>query len=90
MKTKRKHRFVVGFKEESQCIYGKDAFSEQCECDVASFTQPMTIFQAIRQLETLDGDKKGVYELVEVDPKKEKLKQKILNQMLIGKQRGKQ
>ncbi len=77
----RKHNYVVGFEGESQVVYGKDVSSEQFKNDIASYTAPMTILQAIRQLGTLNG-KKAVYKLVKVDPKKEKFKRKIQNQMV--------
>lgn len=79
----RKHNYVVAFEGEGQCVYGKDIFDKQFGCNVASFTKPMTIYQAIRQLRTLSAQgKKVIYKLVEVDPKKEKFKQKIRNQMV--------
>jgi hypothetical protein len=74
----RKHNYVVGFEQRNQVVYGKDVSSERFKNDIASYTQPMTILQAIRQLKALAGKTKAIYKLVKVDPRKEKFKQKIL------------
>jgi hypothetical protein len=74
----RKYNYVVGFEQRNQVVYGKNVFDERYLCKVASFTKPMTILQAIRQLKALSGETKAVYKLVKVDPKKEKFKQKTL------------
>ncbi len=79
----RKYNYLVAFKGDGQCVYGKDVKEERFKNDIASYTQPMTIHQAIRQRKTLSSNgKKVVYKLVEVDPQKEKFKQKILAQMV--------
>ena len=80
----RKKNYIVAFKGDGECVYGKDEFSSQFECDIASYIQPMTILQAIKQLKTLSG-KKVIYKLVEINPEKEKFKQKIRNQMMVKK-----
>lgn len=68
----RKHNYVVRFEGSNQVVYGKDIVG-----NLASYTQPITILQAIRQLKTLGSGAKAIYKLVKVDPKKEKLKRKI-------------
>lgn len=73
----RKHNYLVGFKHCNQVVCGKDVFDKQFGCNIASFTEPMTILQAIRQLKALSKGKKVIYKLVEVDLKSEKFKQKI-------------
>ena len=77
-----KYNYIVGFEDDSQCVYGKDIFDKHYGHDIPSFTRPMTIYQAIRQLKSLSGSKKAIYKLIKIDPKKEKFKQKILNQMV--------
>lgn len=63
MKDKTKHKYLVGFIGDNQCVYGKDTNS------AFSYTHPMTLLQAKRQLKELSG-KKTVYELkpVQVQP----------------------
>ena len=78
----RKHNYVVGFECKNQAIYGKDIFDKHFGCNIADFTQPMTILQAIRQLRTLTGGNKAIYKLVKVDSKDEKFKAKIISQMV--------
>lgn len=75
----RKDNYVVGFEQGNQVIYGKDV-SELG--NIYSFTKPMTILQAIKQLKTLSGKNKVVYKLVKIDIKKEKFKHKIRSQMM--------
>lgn len=71
----RKYKYLVGFVSDNQVVYGKDQYDDRFKTDIASYTQPMTILQAIRQLKTLRG-KKVIYKLVAVDVEKEKVKQK--------------
>ena len=60
---KNKHKYLVGWNSESQCVYGKDVEKQ------ASFTDPMTYFQACNRVKELTKGfriKRVVYELVEV------------------------
>jgi len=77
----RKDNYLVGFRGKGQCVYGKEKLKTLGY--VASYTQPMTISLAIKQLKMLSPGKKAIYKLVKVDPKKERFKQKIQNQMVI-------
>lgn len=61
-KDKTKHKYLIGFIGDKQCVYGKDVFCKTYDASVASFTQPMTLFQAERQLKQLNGQK-TIYEL---------------------------
>ena len=54
------HRYMVGFDEDHQTIYGKD---EGGEC---IYADPMTLRQARRKLQDLEGAAKTVYKLVPV------------------------
>lgn len=69
---KAKHKYVVGFVGENQCVYGKDRYSETYECEVASFTHPLTLWQAKRQLKKLSSGKKTIYELKPIKTKVKK------------------
>lgn len=63
MKKKRaKHKYLVGFIGDYQVVYGKDKFSCEYQKDITSYTKPMTLLQAKRQLKSLSG-KKTIYEL---------------------------
>lgn len=63
----RRHNYVVGYKSEGNCIYGKD--DGPCSC---RYINLMTLFQAKKELKnmiTRNGPRvyKGVvYKLVEV------------------------
>ncbi len=69
MKDKDKHKYLVGFIGEMQCVYGKDEKDSRFTNDIASYTKPMTIRQAVRQLNTLAGEK-TIYELKPVSTTK--------------------
>ena len=62
-KDKEKHKYLVGFAGENQSVYGKDVKDERFSEPVASCTQPMTVRQALRQLNTLSGKYKRIYEI---------------------------
>ena len=58
----RKHNYVVGFEGNNQCIYGRGAGENNLD--------PMTLFQAKRQVRTLGqsrGVKRTIYKLVPVE-----------------------
>jgi hypothetical protein len=61
-KDKTKHKYLVGFIGDNQVVYGKDKYCNQCESDIASYTKPLTLLQAKRQLKQLGGEK-TIYEL---------------------------
>lgn len=66
MKTRkqRKHRFVVGYCREGNCIYGKErGRSIRNDWTIA---RPMTLWQAKSMLNDLHGAPKAIYELVPV------------------------
>ncbi len=57
----RKHNFVVGYKADGECIYGKS--------DNRNFTEhitPMTVFQAKNYLKTMTSKDPVIFKLVEV------------------------
>lgn len=56
-KGKTKHKYLVGFMGDKNCVYGKDVDS------LASYTQPLTLLQARRQLAQLSDGEKTIYEL---------------------------
>jgi len=64
---KEKHKYLVGFIGEMQCVYGKE--DSRFTGDIASYTRPMTIRQAVRQLNILTGEK-TIYELKPVSTTK--------------------
>lgn len=66
---KTKHKYLVGFIGDKQCVYGKDVKDSRFTNDIASYTKPMTIRQAVRQLKTLTGTK-TIYELKPVSTTK--------------------
>ena len=76
-KDKVKHKYLVGFIGDQHCVYGKDVKDCRFINDVASFTKPMTIRQAVRQLKTLAGTK-TIYELKPVST----TKARVLTEML--------
>ena len=62
-KDKVHHKYLVGFAGERRAVYGKDEKDERFTEPVASFTQPMTVRQALRQLKSLRGKYKRIYEI---------------------------
>lgn len=62
----KKARYVVGFTQSNQVVYGKDEYDEKFGCKVASYTDPLTLLQAKRQLKKLTGKHKTIYELKSV------------------------
>jgi len=54
-------RYVVGFDQDRQCIYGKDRHGK------VEYADPMTLSQAKRKLRELNGrPAKAIYKLVPV------------------------
>ncbi len=68
-KDKEKRKYLVGFIGDRHVVYGKDVKDERFETPISSYTQPMTIRQAVRQLSTLRGQK-SIYELKPVSTTK--------------------
>lgn len=63
----KRPRYVVGFTQgENQVVYGKDEYKERYRYKISSFTEPMTLLQAKRQLKKLTGIHKTVYKLVPI------------------------
>lgn len=62
----KKNRYVVGFTQGNQVVYGKDVFDKKFNYKVASYTEPLTLLQAKRQLKKLTGKHKAVYKLVPI------------------------
>ena len=57
MKDKTKHKYLVGFIGDKQCVYGLDVNG------TASYVGPMTLLQAKKQLASLGDGSKTIYEL---------------------------
>lgn len=75
-KDKEKHKYLVGFIGDRQCVYGKDKKDSRFANPVASYTQPMTIRQAVRQLKILTG-RKTIYELKPISTTKARVLTKM-------------
>ena len=66
MKDKNKHKYLVGYVGEHQCVYGKD-FGNNLK--KTSYTQPLTLYQAkliMKKLSKVCTSPKRIYKLVEV------------------------
>ena len=59
---RKKKKYVVGFNDDQQCVYGKNKAGEDC-----MWVDPMTIFDAKREMKKLKGKPTPViYKLVPV------------------------
>lgn len=67
--SKRKHRFVVGYQGDRECVYGADHFKSTAphgNYELGRHVDLMTEWQAARALREMPCDGAVIYELVPV------------------------
>lgn len=58
---KTRHKYLVGYEGDNQCVYGKDFEL------VAQWADPLTLKQAVERIKELDGNSdRHIYKLVSV------------------------
>jgi hypothetical protein len=66
MNDKTKHKYLVGFTGDNQCVYGKDVFDEKCGY-ISQYCSPMTIHQVTQLLKKFHKPERvAIYQLVPI------------------------